>query len=209
MKSSILLCTVLLCGSALAAPLQALPPYRVVLIDDVNVNIGMLGGLSQFPYGERRFQMAGTLPDLVVVGTAAFQRNDGTNNEWLARGRTWTWNSGSWTEAPIISEGSGNPRIATLAMDINADGVIAGAIAAPNISSVWNRNASVWRPVSSSLVQSDLAAPSGSCQPTDSVALGVGPGEDPAVAGFVATRCQYGLYEPFTGWLDADPNYGG
>ncbi|MBL9140771.1 MAG: hypothetical protein JNK53_02790 [Phycisphaerae bacterium] len=98
---------------------------------------------------------------------------------------------------------------ASLAMDLNTDGVVVGAYAHPDAFGAWNWTAAVWRPTSSGLVRSNLAAPPLGCAPLDSIALGVGPGVAPAVVGAAHTRCVSLLEEPFVAMLDADPAMGG
>jgi hypothetical protein len=179
-----------------------------MVVDLLDQTPTISGAPPLFPAGERRFQAAGTLPDLRIAGVRSHAHTGGPSVEWLDRGGVWTRGSAGWTHAPLLPEGSGSPRAASLAMDLNADGVVVGAYGEPDTNNDWRWHACVWRPTSGGLVRHALDSPEG-CQPLASVALGAGPGAAPAVAGYAFTRCGEALEEPFTALLESDPGEGG
>jgi len=185
------------------------PPYRVIVVDELTVPSGAVAVPSLFPDGERRFQIAGDLPHIRIAGVEGVTYSGGPSTQVLPRGRVWSWSASGWVESPLLAEGAGMAAEASLAMDLSADGVVVGAYAQPDAFGVWNWTAAVWRPTSSGLVRSTLAAPPVGCAPLDSIALGVGPGIAPAVVGAAHTRCEFLLEEPFVAMLAADPALGG
>jgi hypothetical protein len=175
------------------------------------------GGSPLFPSGRQRLQIAGLGAGQTptIVGPWAFERphtHDGsTKTETLARGRAWRLQSGAWVGAPLLDESATSERLASIAADVNDDGVIVGAIAEPLdpwIGGRWFVRPAYWLPGTGGPTAHLLGQPDLPCLDESllgGVAWAVGPGERPIVAGAVFGACRAGEPEAFAASLAGAP----
>ena len=166
-------------------------------------------GVPWFPLGHLRFQLAGTGDGTLIVGTSTFARPHdfggiiGTVTEELARGRFWRLASGSWVEVPLLDETSESDHLASVACDVNADGVIVGAICEPldpYPNGRWRFRPAYWLPGASGHTAYLFDPPAEDCIEEgafNGIAYGVGQGALPQVAGSAFVQCNVGSPEAF------------
>lgn len=175
------------------------------------------GGVPWFPGSRQRFQLAGSGEGTLIVGSTTFVRDHdfggptGVVTEYLSRGRYWHRVSGGWVETPLMDEGEESERLASVACDVNADGVIVGAVSEPvfgSPSETWRYRPAYWLPGGAGHSLHLFDQPQQPCLfqvILGGIAYGVGPGEAPLVAGAAFTLCGSGQPQAFGASLAGAP----